>query len=224
MEKMSLHESLRIYVPGLLLCLILFLLFSGTVKDSGFVAIPAIFVGFAINAPLHKITTAYFGFLIEKYQITLNRETKPFKLHENAILTAKINLYRESIANTDGYLISNVEGWNFIGYAHFAKIYDSAETSSFRLPKTLGVMCFNLFLVSLIGPIVSLIILKLAHLPLEVWHTSIILASLTLSILFFITATQFLKSALLKQLYYWASLSNQEIENLIHLFQVKEKI
>jgi hypothetical protein len=79
MDKLSLHESFRIYLPGLLFCIIAYSLFNDSFQDISVVAIPAIFVGFAINVPLFLVNRWYFQkILASTYKIKLNTVKRPF--------------------------------------------------------------------------------------------------------------------------------------------------
>ncbi len=225
MDKLTLHESLRIYIPGLLLSILLYCLFQSNTTGISNVAIPAIFVGFAINNPLHRIGKIYFGKLAINHKIKLNSLNENFFEHQKKILSEKYKyLSLNRVNNFDLIETNNFKAWDFIGYSHFAKIYDSPETSSFRLPKSFGIMCFNLFAVSILGPIIFLLVFPFINLELSTWHIVIIMISTLFGILFFTSSTAFLRSSLEKQLYYWNSLSKSEVESLVDYINIFNSI
>lgn len=226
MEKLSLHESFRIYLPGLLFCLLSFALFSGSFSGAGEVAVPAIFIGFAINYPLRWLGTKYFGRLINTFKISIKNEKLIFLDHEHNILTTKYLMFKSS-SDQDLELSERLNknpGWDFITYCYFAKSYDSAETSFFRLPKSFGVMCFNFFIVSLVVPIIFTSLQLSAGYDFTGFHIVIIGCSMFISILFFISATQFMKDSLIKQLYYWGSLTEIDIKGMMHYYHLQKRL
>lgn len=223
---MSLHESLRIYVPGLLLSLLWYALLRGTLSDSGIMAVPAIFVGFAVNVPFMMLQKRYFNYLVRRHMFCLNSVFKTYDEIADSILSAKYELLKVDMkyGHLQEFKPSTLVGWTFIEQSYFAKNYDSAETLGFRLPKSFGVMCFNLFLSGLTAPLIFLIVLPLLGTKLTAWHISVLSASLVFSLLFLVSSKEFLKSSLLKELYYWGSMSKDDMDKLVQICLVQDKL
>jgi hypothetical protein len=225
MDKLSLHESFRIYLPGLLFCILLYSLFNDSFQDISVVAIPAIFVGFAINVPLLLINRWYFQkVLAPKYKIILNTKQKTFHEHERAIFNQKHQMFKTRLGNEleDVYDVRE-SGWDFTVYSFLARNYDSADTSSFRLPKSLGVMCFNFFIISLVVPSVLCITAVILKLEISAFQRLISIASIILGALFFFSAKKFLQDALVKQLFFWGSLTFEEYQKMISYYKIQKK-
>lgn len=158
MDKLSLHETFRIYLPGLLFCITSYALFLDTTKEIGQVLIPALFVGFAINVPLYTIGKFFFNYINDRYTININRIERTFEQHQSNILRQKHKQFKAQLGEYDIDIDDVTKlGLMFSTQALLSRNYDGSETSSFRMPKSLGVMCFNFSILSLAIPIVFLL-------------------------------------------------------------------
>lgn len=220
MEKMSLHESLRIYIPGLLFTLLMHILLTKGVDNTGSAAVMAIFVGFALSYPFNLVARIFFAKIVRDHQIQMAACRGDFHSHHHRILASKAATFLSNHTLSESVVDGKLKNWHFVAYSHFSKNYDSPVTASFRVPKSLGVMCFNLALASLTAPALFLIISIVMQLNVTGWHWLVISVCIVFSVLFVLSATNFLKSSLEKELYYWASLSKEEVENLVHLSEL----
>jgi len=203
-----------------------YFLYVGSFTGVAEVAVPSIFIAFAINFPLHWLGTKYFRTLGKFYKICLNDEKRIFKKHEELILASKYLMYKDDIEGdvTDSQKLNTIPGWSFMVYCYFAKNYDSVETSIFRLPKSFGVMCFNFFIVSFAVPTIFLITQVLVGGKINDFHVTVIGLSLFLSLFFLLSATQFMKDALTKQLNYWGSISLEDFKKIVHYYHLQKNL
>jgi hypothetical protein len=169
MEKMSLHETLRIYFPGLLFVILLAILLTNKIENAGYTAVIALFAAFALNYPFYKVSNRFFKYLAAKYQIKLGDTVGNFATQHYRILATKSAIYKpgEAFVTFDEEWQKNMTS---IEYGYFAQIYDSSAISCFRVPKSFGLMCFNLALAALSSMIIFCIIWFVASKPLIYWH------------------------------------------------------
>jgi len=225
MDKLNLHEGLRIYIPGLLFCIILFALFTGSISNIGDVAVPAIFVGFAINSFLHIFQRKIFSNILINHQINFNNENEIFHVHQKNILSSKFDILYLNVSNPFTIIeVSDHKAWDFIDYGFFAKSYDSGDTSIFRLPKSYGVMCCNMYVVCLLTIFIFFITLPFINISLTKFHITSLITTLIFACLFNISAKLFLRDSLKKQLYYWASLSSSDMDKIVHLIKIQKSL
>ena len=225
MDKLSLHETFRIYLPGLLFCTIAYALFLDTTKGIGQVLVPSLFIGFALNVPLFIISRNFFTLINDRFTIKLDKLEKTFQQHQHDILSQKHKQFRAKL--NDVYL--NVEditsqGFLFSTHALLARNYDSAETSSFRLPKSLGVMCFNFSVISLALPVIYLFLVLVLGWSISVLQTYVCVISTVLSMLFLLSARNFMIQSLIKELHFWGSINFDEFEKLASYYTLQHDI
>jgi len=221
MEKLNLHESLRIYIPGLLLSMQLYILFQEKFTGLSNIAVPAIFIGFAINAPLYILSNRYFKRIINNYKINFTEIKEYFHEHLKSILSSKYSLLHPTLTNPFYTInITNKKIWETIVFKHYAKIYDSPDLSNIRLPKSFGVMYFNLFAVSITTPIIFLTIQPFTDVRLSKLHILIISLSFIIGVSFFISSQSFFKKSLKNELLYWDVISDEEFERIVESFKL----
>ncbi|WP_316796666.1 hypothetical protein [Pedobacter agri] len=112
-------------------------------------------------------------------------------------------------------------GWRFTMLSFFSRNYDSPETSSFRLPKSFGVMCFNFFVIAFSTPIVFLIYTAFQN-SFSYFQKAVALISLLLGAMFLVSAKNFMVESLTKDLHYWGSISFQQYERLAKSYRLQK--
>lgn len=223
MEKMSLHETLRIYIPGLLFVILLAILLTNKIENPGYTAVIALFVAFALNYPFHIISNRFFKYLVVKYQIKIGDTTGNFAIQHHRILATKLAIYKP-----DAEFVAFDEEWQrnmtSIEYGYFAQIYDSSTISCFRVPKSFGLMCFNLALAALSSIIIFFITWLVSSKPLIDWHYYVVGTGIVLSALFFLSARSFLRRSLEQEIYYWSGISEGELDHYMHLVKLTKRM
>lgn len=66
MEKLSLHDSLRIYLPGLFLSILVYLFVTGKADEISVVSLPALFVVLLVDKFYIHIIRLYTKRLLKK--------------------------------------------------------------------------------------------------------------------------------------------------------------
>jgi len=229
MEKLKLHETLRIYLPGLLLVVVLYYLLFLNIHDINLLLAPAIFIGILLNAVIWKLHVGFFKRLVLQKRYVTHKSPKDFIEAWKDILAVKLQML---CGNSHTYvLLHSAEGeaiLDFLEGAYFSKRYDLPELGYFRSPKSFGIMCYNLGIVCVLCIPVSLTYLiyygfqQTENQPLLL-HYGITLGCLAIAApLFFISSKQFFLRSLDREMAYWKSIHKAEageIDGLILLWQ-----
>lgn len=209
MEKLDLHESVRIYIPGLFICLLGGYFVFGAALDFSKLAVIAIFIGLVYAPAIYPLHDKYFRRIVARYGDGIG---------------FKEVWKREMVKQKSGQLYGNVdrkinllpvESVSIYLTAYYASRYNSAELYGFRLQKTFGVMYFNIAVASLVG--VGVIVIEWAfdilpkYSPLLVRARYDLAALVTIAGLSYWAAKNHFKRSLDNELLYWRGMSAAEM-------------
>jgi hypothetical protein len=156
MNKLNLNESLRIYIPGLYLSLILYFIHFQDIQGINNILLPAIFIGLIFNSIFGEFHKKYFLHLEDKKLF----QDKNFIEFWFEIVMTKMKQYNikpiNSVQKKEINIGKKYEIGVFVNKAFFSKRYNSTELTYFRFPKSFGIMFFNLSIISVLGIIASI--------------------------------------------------------------------
>lgn len=169
MEKLDIHEFLRIYLPGLFLAFVGGRMLFGPDVENPVVATSAIFLGLAFSWFGTRLaqktfqwvaTCAHFGRAGKADYWTAwveaTGDVPPTRSGDEAPVSPD--------ADSEDALRMHV---NSASFAHYARRYGSAELYGFRLPKTFGVLYFN---IAVAATLLALLPLLSGMVPLLAYH------------------------------------------------------
>ena len=200
MDKLDIHEFLRIYLPGLYLAAIAARMLFGSAVDSPTTATAAIFVGLAFSWPA-------VGFAQRYFQHVANKATFDHSGEDLDYWATWIRLFEKRRGRSRGARSLEKKDVKRVSFSHYARRYGSPELYSFRIQKTFGVLYFSLALASVVLallPISNMLInqpprlYSIAGAP--VWDA--ILLILLCGVFFRVSKNYFL-SSLNMELFYW---------------------
>lgn len=226
MEKLSLNESLRIYLPGLFLSFVIFIIHFLNFTNIELILIPSIFTAFLLHTIIGNLHSKVF----------VKMDSQPIWGRANFdeawkdIISCKLELFKH---NRLASLVNSDKGSKLlvdIQKIYFAKRYNQTELNYFRSPKSFGIMFYNLFVVCLccIPVSVSYIIienLKTSHNQNYIYQQGIIiLALIVMSILFYKSCIRFFNFSLNRELFYWKSIDSEETNEISNIILTLEKL
>ncbi|GAB5399285.1 MAG: hypothetical protein Aureis2KO_08700 [Aureisphaera sp.] len=220
MEKLNLNQSLRIYIPGLFLSLMLYYIAYQKLEGMESTLLPAIFIGLLFPITMGRLQRMLFTKI----------ETKPLFNGKNfdqnwlEIVMDKMNQY--GIDSKRLVEIDHMEdqwlrkkAFDFMSKSFFVKKYYDAELNYFRFPKSMGIMFFYLFISCLIG--LALSIAKTIYFfgdEVVLKGQLIIVGVLVLiSILFFRGCRSNFMYSINRELDYWRVLDKAQVERLAEI-------
>ena len=156
MEKFSLHESLRIYLPGLLLAGLVYFIIKQTLNDIQVILLPAVFVGILLNSIIWNFHTKTFKKLNNNYPLKVSQQDMTFLNAWKEIIRAKMERFGRTEMKNILHSENGDKVADFVMRSYFSKKFELVELNYFRSPKSFGVMCYNLAFVckvSIILPI-----------------------------------------------------------------------
>lgn len=145
MDKLDLHEALRIYLPGLFVVLLLFRYGLTPKLEFTGIALVSVFLGLVINWPSGTLFHRYF---IAKSHQSVFRvascDAKDWFASWRMILASKF-----AIPGGSAHLVQRIDSLSddeigLIELNHYAPIFNTPTLYAFRLPKTLGYLAFVL--------------------------------------------------------------------------------
>ncbi len=216
MDKLNLNQSLRIFIPGLAIGILLFVLFGEQLSldkdDSSFILLPSIFFGFA----LHLITINTYSKFFKRI-LRVNRfDQKDFysKWKYNLVK----NIENQGIKKID--LPDNksdlIKLYNFIDEIFFCKRYSDNNLIFFRFYKSLGIMFFNISCAGVIVFIVTLLF--------KIHLTAMIVTCILIFLIFFFGSIWFSFYSAKRELIYWMAFSKKELKEVKALINLWVKI
>lgn len=242
MEKLKLHEILRIYLPGLLLSFGLFLLISfnldevkpknilSTISNLEVIIIPSIFVSFLLDAIIRDF---FYEFKFKKIEMEPWDEKENFVEAWNHIIITKMKVYNKNdytyLLNNDKVNEEKLEPVSFVTKSFFSKRFDLPELSYFRMPKSFGIMFFNLAVVSVFFMFISTLLLVYKLFLISSTFCLIfpfVLITLFLFIMYYFfleSSDYFFRASIKRELSYWKSLREHEINEIVELIRLWEK-
>ena len=226
MEKFSLHESLRIYLPGLLLTGLIYFIVNLTLQDIQLILLPALFVGILLNSIIWNFHAKTFKTLNETYILKVFQQEITFDEAWKKIIQEKMEKLNKTelkdiLYSEDG---NNVQG--FVERSFFSKRYELIELNYFRSPKSFGIMCYNLAFVCKISVVFSICFgiyecsKTISNFTHFIPYLAISLA-LILSYFFFLRSSkQYFIHSLNREIHYWESINIEEISEVIDLIEL----
>ncbi|MFP2997799.1 hypothetical protein ABN763_17940 [Spongiivirga sp. MCCC 1A20706] len=207
MEKFSLNESLRIYLPGLFLSILLFIILNVSLDGVEMILLPAIFIALLFNVIFGKFHKKYFEKRVE---------IKEYNNQWNEIISFKLGSTDLKALETSNKMLDFIEG------AYFSKRYTSVELTYFRYPKSMGVMFYNLMIVCFVGIGLSFGKLVFTYLDsrLELIQIFIIVGLGLAAFLFFLGSKYFFDSSLYRELAYWRSINEDEAKEVSEILEL----
>lgn len=207
MDKISLHDLLRIYVPGLLLTIVLFFLWTGSLEDVGIAIIPAIFISLLFNLAFENLTIRFFNKIDGDFAIRFDGLTAPYEEHWKRIVHHR--LLRESTIRYENQqqldqLLQPVLASQVLSTMNGSHVQDYFST-----PRSFGLMYFNCFMACVIGLVGLLCKCAYSHYYTASVPVHVILATVGLCAalpLFYFGAKRVLKSSLRRELIFWKTL------------------
>ena len=215
MDKLNLNESLRIYIPGLCLSFLAFYILSQNLDNVNVILIPSIFIGLVFNLLLRKRHQKCFEKILLKsnyYQRWLD------------VIFIKLKLHNMDIKNQESQVVNDMV--DFIETTFFSKRYSSSELTFFRFPKSLGIMYYNLYLVCIISIVISVckIIYLYDDFKLMIFQLIIIPFLILFTFLFLKGSKQFFNFSINRELTYWQSIRENEVEHVKEIMQLWNEI
>lgn len=152
MDKLNLHDSLRIYLPGLFLSALFYLFITGKADDIGVIVIPALFVGLFLD----KILYPYHGALYKRIATEKTFHLQGSDLHINQAIQLVVKIQLESRASADASKKDELEEIAqdyasfeegkimMINRALHSRSSVGEKLSFFRLPKSFGILYYNM--------------------------------------------------------------------------------
>jgi hypothetical protein len=143
MDKLSLHESLRIYLPGLLITGLAYYAFFLSVVDFQSILLPAAFAGILFDAATQNFHVRFFEKIVDRQQYPLfgkklNYTDACREIIKVKIQNSKLEEYKDIVPSE---LSDSCIG--FVLSTFFVRRYESPELNYFRSSKSFGIMCFN---------------------------------------------------------------------------------
>jgi hypothetical protein len=83
-------------------------------------------------------------------------------------------------------------------------------------------MCFNFSVISLVVPTLLCITAVIFGAEISAFQRLITITSIILGIMFFLSAKNFLQDALVKQLYFWGSLTFEEYQKMVSYYKIQK--
>jgi hypothetical protein len=226
MEKFNLHESLRIYLPGLLLTGLLYVIVNQTIREIQLVLVPAIFVGFLVNSVIWNFHVKSFKTITDTYLLKVSHQNLIFFDAWKLIILTKVQRFntaelKQFLDSKDGSEI--VE---FVERSFFSKRFELVELNYFRSPKSFGIMCYNLAFVCKISAIFSVcfgfyegskMTISLVQL---MPYLGIALVLLLSCYLFLRNSKQYFIQSLSREIHYWESVNEAEMSEVVKLIEL----
>jgi len=216
MDKLSFHDSLRIYFPGILFSAVFYAIIKQNLQDISVILIPSLFVGFILNVLFHYASTRFFNRILMKTQIDLLGVETSFFQHLKSILIGKLSNSSSSENNLLAAITASGEHNNYTFLADIdlimrAKSYDSSELAIFRVPKSFGIMYFGMSLSAVAAVTCSFIFLFINNNIVTSLQLSIAGLAIFFAAMFFVGAKRFLIASLKKELYHWVATSKEDL-------------
>ena len=227
MDKLNLHDSLRIYLPGLLFSLLLYWISFGTLNEAGNTIIPAIFVGFLLDAPLTKIQRVYFDNMVERKLLDLGFSKQPRHVLPAFQALIAEQLQKQSPTHADKLRECESDKVRTIIRLFLNRSYSTESLLVFRGPKSIGVLCFNSSIVCLIVAIYLVVqqiypIAPIYNLPAHGFGFIVADFLIASSLTFILSGQYYFEYSLKMEYAYWATLTLAELTTLIGLIDMCE--
>lgn len=210
MDRLELHDSLRIVVPGILLAFILNSYFDfGWMTKSGVASLLGfgVFLGLIMSALTFKSYRRWFESICRKYGYS-------YKLHR--IFKNKLRLYSE-LNDEQGYFLSKRKATR-CARGHYSDKYNDGALFSFRMPKTFALMHFNLMAVYIITAIMVICDAFFLDIELTTFSPSFYIELIVILFLLLISLRESNRKftySLEKELEYWRSRDINEVAVLV---------
>lgn len=229
MEKLNVHETLRIYLPGLLFTLIVYFTINLTLKDANTILIPAIFVALLINAIIWKFHIKAFNKIADQNIFFTNGTHNNYMQAWKDILSERLNKYQ--CDSKYSIILNSEEGADiakFIVGSYFSKKYDLMTLNYFRSPKSFGIMCYNLAVVCAASAFLPILVplYKMVWVDFQpdyYYYPAILLVLLFSAYYFKRSSDHFFIQSLTRETAYWKQLNSEEINEVTDLIDIYEK-
>lgn len=219
MDKLNLHDSLRIYLPGLFFCFLFYLIMFGTLNDIAIIVLPSLFVGLLFDIMFRSLCDEFFRKTGQGNDFGYKKEKTIFIYAWKEIVTPQLESYNLNIA----IKLKAIEDRKKLGSIcklFFNKIHSSENLLVFRSPKSFGILCFYCFLVCVIS-----ILFLISHYffpiikPYKIIIPPLIMCYF-LAIVGFVLfkgSDTFFKASRNLELGFWFNLSESELKSLAHI-------
>lgn len=143
MDKLDIHEFLRIYLPGLYISSATARMLFGSAVDSSATATVSIFVGLAFSWLAAGFANRYFQHITNKKVFDHSGEKLDY-------WTTWIRLFEKRREKSPKVISLEKNDVERLSFSHYVRRYGSPELYGFRIQKTFGVLYFSLALASVV--------------------------------------------------------------------------
>ena len=207
MTNLEIHENLRLLIPGFVILLALYFLCPQQFPVYSYGVMPVL------------VTSFLLGLVLEKFSSIAHRRKFEKLLHETGFYN-KIARIQSEVANENDSDTKIKERL----ITHYATRYNDPKLTYFRLPKSIGVMSYNLsivFLLLFLFIFSSMVIITcLPNFASSTFtcqshakNTVLIVLTLTLYFIFRHEAKQKFRLSINREIEYWKGLSSETKQN-----------
>jgi hypothetical protein len=142
LEKLNFHDTLRIYLPSLLFCGLIYLLCIGSLKDSSLIAIPALFIGLLLDSAYNGINRWYFNYLTSYYKWCDQTSASTINTGIKERLLYQFYLHGQGEIGKRLYHL-DCSQISYICSTFLLRQYTSEKLFFFKSPKSYGILFLN---------------------------------------------------------------------------------
>jgi len=213
LDRLELHDSLRVVIPGIFLAYIIDIYFQlDWMTSSGVASLlgAGIFLGLIMSPITFPFHRRWFKKICNDFRYWE-------KIHH--IFINKLRLYGNANNSLQPVWVSKRKVIR-CAWGHYSDKYSSPSLSSFRMPKTFAIMHCNLLFVYIMASIVILLNTWLGASDRSIWFELQYFDLLVLSILFvisFIEARDKFVYLLKKELEYWWARDEKAVAKIVYV-------